>query len=140
MIYTTRPATKSDIEWLDPFYEELMKPYVELTHKWNEVKFRESFDFEHTNIIQINNQNIGMLKVEQRDGYTFLGDIQIKKEFQGRGIGSQIINDLIEKSIFQGLPIRLKVLKGNPAIRLYQRLGFTVANELDNSYEMEYLI
>ena len=27
------------------------------------------YHFEHTNIIQINNQNIGMLKVEQRDEF-----------------------------------------------------------------------
>ena len=136
MIYTTRPAIDSDLEWLDPFYEELMKPYVELTHKWNKTKFRELFSVEYTSIIQLDNQDIGMLKVQQRDDHIFPGDIQIKKEFQGRGIGSQIINDLIQKSKFQALPIRLRVLKGNPAIKFYQRLGFNVINELDNCYEM----
>ena len=137
MSYTTRPAIESDLEWLDPFYEELMKPYVELTHRWDQGKFRESFSPEDTQIIQFNNQDIGMLKVEQRDEYIYLGDIQIKREFQRRGIGSQIINDLIQKSNSKALPIRLRVLKGNPAMKLYQRLGFTVVNEFNNCYELE---
>lgn len=140
MSYITRPATNSDLEWLDPFYEELMKPYVELTHKWDRTKFRESFSLEHTHIIQFHNQDIGMLKVEQRDGYIFLGDIQIKKEFQGKGIGSRLINDLIQNSKSQALPIRLRVLKGNPAIKLYQRVGFALIHELDNCYELEYSV
>lgn len=138
MYYTTRPAIDSDLEWLDPFYEELMRPYVELTHKWDRTKFRESFSPEHTHIIQFNNQDIGMLKVEQRNGYIFLGDIQIKKEFQGQGIGSKLVNDLIQKSKSQALPIRLRVLKGNPAKKLYQHLGLALINELDNYYELQY--
>ena len=140
MSYTTRLATDSDLEWLDPLYEELMKPYVELTHKWDKTKFRESFSPEHTHIIQFGNQDIGMLKVEKRDGYIYLGDIQIKKEFQCQGIGSRLVNNLIQQSQSQALPIRLRVLKGNPAKKLYQRLGFALIKELDNCYEMEYFV
>ena len=117
-----------------------MRPYVELTHKWSKTKFRDSFSPEHTHIIQFNNQDIGMFKVERRENYFFLGDIQIKEEFQGQGIGSQLINDLIQRSLSVGLSIRLRVLKGNPAIKLYQRLGFTLINELDNCYEFEYAV
>ncbi len=137
--YTTRPALDADLEWLDPFYEDLMKPYVELTHQWDQTKFRASFSSECTQIIQLGNQDIGMLKVEQRDKYVYLGDIQIKREFQCQGIGSQIINDLIQHAQSRALPIRLRVLKGNPAIKLYQRLGFYIVNELDNCYELECL-
>ncbi len=140
MNYTTRPATDADIEWLDPFYEALMKPYVELTHKWDKTKFRKSFSPEHTGIIQSDGQDIGMLKVERKNKYIFLGDIQIKKEFQRKGIGSRLISELIQQSKSEGLPIRLRVLKGNPAIRLYQRLGFAVARELDNCYQLEYTV
>ncbi len=140
MNYTTRLAINADIEWLDSFYKALMKPYVELTHRWDETKFRRSFSPERTCIIQFNGQDIGMLKVERRDDYFFLGDIQIKKEFQRKGIGSQLISELIQQSKSEGLPIRLRVLKGNPALRLYQRLGFAVARELDNAYELEYAV
>ena len=140
MKYNLRPATEFDIEWLEPFYEKLMKPYVELTHKWDKTKFRKSYSPEQIKVIQSSNQDIGMFKVERRENYIYLGDIQIKSEFQRQGIGSQLINDLIEKAKSDNLPIRLKVLKGNRAIELYRRLGFVLRNELNYHYELEYRV
>ena len=135
---TLRPSHPDDLEWLDPLYESMMRPYVELTHPWDEHKFRDTFSTRNSSIIRLNGEDIGLLKVEPREDCICLGDIQIHPAHQGKGIGSSLIEELKTRSDREGLPIRLRVLKGNPARSLYERLGFVEIDELDNCHQLEY--
>jgi GNAT superfamily N-acetyltransferase len=138
MKISQRVATLDDLEWLEPFYESIMRPYyVELNWEWDKTKFRESFDPNITKIIQADGIDIGMLKVEEREDCIYLGDIQLDRAYRGKGIGTQLITTAIESAILANKPIRLRVLKGNPAKDLYLRLGFREIQALDNCYLME---
>ena len=137
MNISQRSATLEDLEWLDLFYESMMRPYVELTHEWDSTKFREYFDPNIIEVIQVDGIDIGMLKVEERDNYIYLGDIQIDRAYQNKGIGTKLIKRVIESASIANKPIRLRVLKGNPAKDLYLRLGFREIQTLENCYMME---
>ena len=115
MNISQRDATLDDIDRLDLFYESMMRPYVELTHQWDNTKFREHFDPKIIKVIQADGVDIGMLKVEERADCIYLGDIQIDRAYRGKGIGTQLIEAAIESAILANKPIRLRVLKGNPA-------------------------
>ncbi len=134
---TLRPSTSDDIEWLDAFYERLMRPYVELTHTWDSKKFREVYAHVLPEIIQLDGEDIGMFMTEVTDQFIYLRDIHIEPSHQGRGIGSYFLNKVIEQSSVLNLPIRLKVLKGNPTRGLYQRFGFRVIEEMEHCFVME---
>ena len=136
MSVSLRQAISDDIVWLDGFYESLMRPYVELTHEWDDTMFKESFDPGKISIIQFDGKDIGMLKTEVREDHLFLCDIQIAKDYQGNGIGTSLVKQVIEDGRNKGLMVRLRVLKGNPAIRLYERLGFAEFEVLDNCIEL----
>jgi ribosomal protein S18 acetylase RimI-like enzyme len=65
--------------------------------------------------------------------YTFRGseelrvvDIALAPEARGRGMGTAILKDLLLKS---DKPVTIHVEKQNPAMRLYQRLGFSRIGE-----------
>ena len=115
-----------------------MRPYVEKTHDWDETLFDKYFEPEKVSIIQVNGIDIGMFKVEYFEDYIYLADIQISEGYQGKGIGSTIIQTLIKKSQKTNLPIRLKVLKVNPARHLYEKLGFQLSEEQNYSVVLEY--
>ena len=140
MNISLRQARAEDLTWLNGFYESLMRPYVELTHVWDDKKFRESFNPEITSIVQVDGEDIGMLKTEKRVDCIYLGDIQIKEAFQGRGIGTSLIKDVIENAKEIGVPVRLRVLKGNPVKKLYHSLGFVEIADLENCHELEWNI
>ena len=137
MEISQRATSLEDIEWLEPFYESIMKPYVELTHEWDSTKFREHFDPKIIKIIQADGIDIGMLKVEEREDCIYLGDIQIDSGYRGKGIGTKLIKTVIRSGNLAKKPIRLRVLKGNPARELYVRLGFKEIQLLPNCYIME---
>jgi hypothetical protein len=77
MKISQRDASLEDIEWLEPFYESIMRPYyLDLGLTWDCSKFRECFDPISTKIIQADGIDIGMIKVRERTDYLYLGDLQ----------------------------------------------------------------
>lgn len=124
MEISQRTASLNDIEWLESFYESIMRPYVELTHEWDSTKFREYFNPKIITVIQVDGIDVGMLKVEEREDCFYLGDIQIDRAYRNQGIGTQLIQSVIRSANLANKPIRLRVLKGNPAKNLYHRLEF----------------
>ncbi|MGC5413332.1 GNAT family N-acetyltransferase, partial [Streptomyces sp. DT225] len=48
---------------------------------------------------------------------------------QGRGIGSGVLRRLLARTDAEGAPVRLNVLQGSAARRLYERHGFVTERE-----------
>ena len=63
--------------------------------------------------------------------------IQILPQFQGKGIASRLIDQLVSTAHESSIDVVLSVLKVNPARSLYERLGFIVVSEDAYSYEMQ---
>ena len=56
--------------------------------------------------------------------------IGLRHEFRGAGIGSRLMKDLEAEARRAGFPrISLSVSKGNPAARLYERLGYRYVSD-----------
>lgn len=138
MDYSFRQARNEDAVWLEPFYESIMRPYVELNQIWDASKFKEYYDPKKISIIQVNGKDIGLLKIDYFENHIYLADIQLNSRYQGKGIGSRILNTLIKDSEYTQRPIRLKVLKGNRARELYERHGFKLKEELKHNVLLEY--
>ena len=129
-------------EFIYQLKKEAYQKYVEANFGiWDELKQRAYFEqFINTNknntyIIQLNGQDIGFYNGEliNNDVYE-IGNICIKKEYQGRGIGTQILKDILEK--YQDKNIKLQYFKQNKVGDLYKRLGFTPYGETDYHYQL----
>lgn len=71
-------------------------------------------------------------------GEIFIDLIEIMPEYQNRGLGTAILNEIIDNAKSNDFTIRLQVLKINPAINFYKRLGFIVSSETHTHFVMEY--
>jgi len=80
----------------------------------------------------------GIMIVARGPAETRLVDIAFLPEYLGRGLGTEAILGLIRESGARSVPVRLSVLRGNPAIRLYQRLGFAEVSAGGVYIEMEH--
>lgn len=65
--------------------------------------------------------------------------ISVKKAYQGLGVGTKLMETILKVANAQGYQrISLSVQKANPAVRLYQRLGFQIIKENEEEYLMVY--
>jgi ribosomal protein S18 acetylase RimI-like enzyme len=67
---------------------------------------------------------VGRIYVDRAPHEIRLVDISLLPQYRRRGIGQQLLQNLMEEGERAGLPVRLSVMAGNPASHLYQRLGF----------------
>ena len=52
------------------------------------------------------------------------GSFHLIAPFRGAGIGTRLIEDLLQRAAARKKPVTLDVIHGNPARSLYLRLGF----------------
>ena len=128
MQYTLERATKSDLDICDRIHTENMKEYVESVYPWNPSLFGDNFVAKNYRVIKHQNKIIGFIKVVVSPTDIYLGEIQITRSYQNHGIGTNIIENIIATKL-NNQRLWLKVIKGNPAEKLYIRLGFTVFEE-----------
>jgi ribosomal protein S18 acetylase RimI-like enzyme len=63
--------------------------------------------------------------------------IAVAEEMRGRGVGTALLEALIDKARQDGLPaLSLSVEADNAALRLYERLGFTRVACVDDAWTM----
>lgn len=127
--YALRPATPDDFDFLFTLHRSAMRQYIETIWGWNDdwqqEYFRRKFDPAARQVVQVEGRDAGVVVVERRPDEVYLGLIELLPEYQGRGIGTQIVNDIKAAAHGAGLPMALHVLRSNdPARRLYERLGF----------------
>jgi ribosomal protein S18 acetylase RimI-like enzyme len=135
-----RKIERKDFEFLWLLHNAALKDYVKQTWGWDEERqrqlFRESFEIERAMIIVFEGKDTGLLDVTEKETETVLISIRLLPEFQNKGIGTKIIQDILEKSHGKNKPVRLQVLKINPAKKLYNRLGFKIFGETETHFLM----
>ena len=135
--FEVRQATPGDRDKLYRIKREAMRPYVEQVWGWveelQERRFRQGYDHTETQVVLVDGLAVGLLRVSERESAVFIDQIEIVPDFQGRGIGTALIKDIVAR----GRPVDLGVLKVNvDARRFYERLGFRVISDNEKHYQM----
>jgi ribosomal protein S18 acetylase RimI-like enzyme len=86
--------------------------------------YREHYPEALFQIIERNGESIGRLYVARWEREIRIVDISLLPEFRGAGIGSQLLRELQEEAHSTGKTLTIHVERFNPALRLYERLGF----------------
>lgn len=141
-----RPITLEDMDFLRKLYatnrydiDRLQLPqaqkeqFLSMQFEAQHDHYQRYFTNATFDLIRLGNEPIGRIYVAVNDDEIRLIDIALLPEYRGQGIGANLIDQLLQKSREISLPIRLRVEPDNPALRLYQRLGFqTIAAEQTN--------
>jgi ribosomal protein S18 acetylase RimI-like enzyme len=141
--YSLRSGTAADLEFALALNWISTQRYATEMPGWNEATSREEMQrrwaADPYQIIQVDDRRAGILFVTERNGLRVLKHIELLPEFQGRGIGTAVIGDVIAAAHRDGLGITLYVLTANPARRLYERFGFVVTETVDTGlYGVKY--
>jgi ribosomal protein S18 acetylase RimI-like enzyme len=140
---TLRPATAADRELLEAIYAGTREPELALV-AWDDTAkraflaqqfdaqdkhYREHYPGATFDVIEADGVPAGRLYVHWGDADIRIMDIALLPEFRGRGIGTQLLRDLLEAGRTSGCSVSIHVERDNPAQRLYERLGFRAAGQ-----------
>jgi ribosomal protein S18 acetylase RimI-like enzyme len=89
-------------------------------------------------IILLNGNPVGRMLVDRSETGILLRDIALLTEYRNAGIGSRLIQELMKEATSAGKPIQLHVLASSPAVRLYERLGFSTSGDEAAYLEMQW--
>ena len=81
-------------------------------------------------LILLDEEPIGRLYVARWREEIRIMDIALLPEHRHRGIGGGLLRDLLEEAAATGRRLTIHVERYNPALRLYQRLGFKPVGEI----------
>ncbi|WP_055526821.1 GNAT family N-acetyltransferase [Streptomyces graminilatus] len=131
--WNIRPASTSDVEAIAELRAVVMRPDLERLGRYDEQgvrqRFRDGFGAAHTWVIEVGDEFAGCVALRPEEDAHWLEHFYLDPAMQGAGIGSAILRELLERCDGEGAVVRLNVLQGSPARRLYERHGFRVESE-----------
>jgi ribosomal protein S18 acetylase RimI-like enzyme len=139
MIFNFKQATESDREYLLALRQATMVEHLERAGQFLTEKAhsdRVDYEYENSHLVYQKEDLVGAVKYRVTSSYIDLIQVQIDPKFQGRGYGSGVVKQILSHE--KGKMMRLTVLKENPALALYKRLGFQTVGEDEYEYHMLY--
>ena len=137
------PATEADRAFCKKAHHIAYRDVISSMFAWDEKQqdayADKDFDECALNIIQYEGHSVGVIGWKEESDQLWFGPIFLLPEYQGKGIGSFLIKQCIDKACALKLPLRLQTLRLNTeAKRLYKKLGFRVLSFCDVYWQMEY--
>lgn len=137
---TFRLSTPADQEFLLAVYastreEELSlwswdenqkRAFLEMQFRAQSQQYALCYPQAEHHVIIFADHPIGRLLVDKMGSEITLVDIALLPEYRNRGIGTLLIESLLQEAKTLRKNVALQVLRGSAAARLYERLGFTM--------------
>jgi ribosomal protein S18 acetylase RimI-like enzyme len=138
----TRTATEADREFLFTLFLELrgaelgwfdLSDPVErhllfIQHQAQERSYRMNDVECIREVICLGARPVGTVVTAESTGEVRIVDLALAQGWQGQGIGSRVMEQLMRRASLAGKPLALPVRNTNPAVRLYKRLGFRITS------------
>ncbi|HEX5747398.1 MAG TPA: GNAT family N-acetyltransferase [Archangium sp.] len=150
---TLRPVAESDDPFLFALYastraEEMaawgwsaaqQEPFLRMQWLAQKRGYEARYPSEGHRILEHEGRPVGRLWVVRGEHELRLVDVTLLPAYRGSGLGTSVLRALQEEALAAGKPLRLHVLRNNPALRLYTRLGFTPVAEAEQETQEPYL-
>lgn len=91
--------------------------------------FQNQWEPAQVQLITLDGTDVGWLQSMKEEDALFLAQLFVDASVQRRGIGTEVMRRLIGEASRSSRAVELAVVKINPALRLYERLGFKIIHE-----------
>jgi ribosomal protein S18 acetylase RimI-like enzyme len=122
---STRMEELAPVRWSAELRTRFLRWQFSAQQRFYQVAYAGA-DFQ---VILLDDRPIGRLYVARLEDEIRVVDIAILPEYRNAGIGSRLLGELLDEANQAGKPVRIHVEKVNPALRLYQRLGFAIVDD-----------
>ena len=145
MRLTTRPATDSDAAFARETHHSAYRDVVMAQYgAWDDADqdryFEDNWREAKFDILLSDDTPCGYAAVEYRADDVHVRELVIHPKWQGRGIGTAFLKQVMESAAQKGLPVRLGTQHRNRALKLYQRLGFREIGRTETHVLLEWQV
>ncbi len=140
-LWSFGPVTEADFEPLLALRTDVMREHLERVGRYTPERsrrmFRGHFGEPGTRLILHDGVRVGCVGFRRHDHEIKIDSFYLERRLHGSGLGTKILKALLAEADAAGLPVRLEVLNGSPADRLYLRHGFVKRREdgIEGFYE-----
>lgn len=107
-----------------PFRDEQKQVFLDWQFDCQWKHYREHYPTCDRRVIELDGQAIGRLLIDRWPNEIRIVDIALLPEHRGKGIGAMLMRDVLEEGRRSAKPVSIHVEVFNPALHLYERLGF----------------
>ncbi|AEW99565.1 GNAT family N-acetyltransferase [Streptantibioticus cattleyicolor] len=128
-----RPASGADAEAVAEVRAVVLRADLERLGRYDErrvrQRLRDGFAPEHTWVIETGGAFAGCVALRPAEDAHWLEHFYLAPRLHGNGIGTAVLRSLLARCDRDATVVRLNVLRGSPARRLYERHGFALETE-----------
>lgn len=129
------PATLADLDALVALRIEAMRESLERIGRFDPKRARERFaaGFEPacTRHVLVDGQRVGFVVVKQQADGLLLDHLYLRPDAQGRGVGGQVLREVLADADARRLPLHVGALRESAANGFYARHGFQQVGEAE---------
>ncbi|PVC89966.1 GNAT family N-acetyltransferase [Streptomyces sp. CS090A] len=128
--WTLRPALPEDVEAVAELRAVVMRPDLKRLGRYDEhrvrQRLRDAYVPAYTSVLETPDGFAGCVTLRPAGDCWWLENFLLSPGLQGHGIGSAVLRGLLDRADAERMPVRLNVLQGSAARRLYERHGFAL--------------
>ena len=129
VLFQVYASTRADEMNLVDWAEEQKLAFLRMQFQAQSRYYAENYPGAEFNIILLGGKPVGRLYIHRRPNEVRVMDIALLPEFRQRGIGTFLMNQILEEAKSSAMPVTIHVERFNPAMQLYERLGFHFKEE-----------
>lgn len=127
----------SELEQL-PWSADQKAAFCDMQFTAQDTHYRANYATAEYFVIEREGVPVGRLYVDRQEDEIHVIDIALLPEHRGLGIGTGLLGELMDEAAAAGKKVTIYVEKFNPALSLYQRLGYQQVKEVGIYLLMEW--
>ena len=142
---TKRPALPTDTEFArnvhhSAYHDVIVKQFGSWDERRQDVFFENDWsDGAAFQILLSDDVPCGYYKEEDFPDRIIPHELVLLPGFQGKGIGTKILSEVIDRAASRNVPVKIRALRENRALNLYRKLGFQDVGSDDTHIELEFV-
>jgi len=137
LLYALYASTREEEMALTGWDERTRAQFLQMQFHAQRTGYGGMFPGAQFDIVSVDGVSAGRIVVNRTAEEIRIVDLVLAPEFRARGIGTWLLRSIIGEAADSHRPLRLHVVRGNRALRFYQRLGFVPIAESPSHVEME---
>ncbi len=118
---STREEELAPVPWTAAEKDAFLRMQFNAQHRY----YQDQFPDASYRLILLGDLPAGRLYLHRQEDELNIIDIALLPAYRNAGLGTRLLREVFAEADAAGKPVRIHVERFNPALRLYERLGFS---------------